>query len=185
MQFRSSRIFLITGLILIGLLPCFGQSADKGGIYPKPGETDKEDQPKSFHERLEKMRIEKDKKDHEQMIERGEEVLKITEDLEKDFDANGRLTDKEKPKLAEVEKLVKKIRNELGGADDNGDDETVEPAKTKSSNLSPIDAIKSLRSTTLRLCDELKKTTRFSISAAAIQSSNTVLKITRFLRVSN
>jgi hypothetical protein len=31
--------------------------------------------------------------------------------------------------------------------------------------------------------DELKKTTRFSISAIAIQSSNTVLKLVRFLRL--
>ena len=116
------------------------------------------------------------------MLDRGEEALRLSEQLEKAFGANGKLSDKEVAKIAAVEKIVKKIRNELGG-DDDGKEES-DDERPSGSALSPADAVKSLRSTTLALFDELKKTTRFSISAAAIQCSNTVLKLARFLRIS-
>ncbi|MEO6050848.1 MAG: hypothetical protein ABIP78_05890 [Pyrinomonadaceae bacterium] len=130
------------------------------------------------------MRIDKDKKDFDQMIERGGEALKISEELDKSFEANGRLTEKEKAKLESVEKLVKKIRSELGG-DDDSDSDAREKPQAETSSLSLADAVKALRSTTIDLYNELKETTRFTISAAAIQSSNTILKLARFLKLSN
>ena len=48
-----------------------------------------------------------------------------------------------------------------------------------------VDGFKVLRSNTIKLVDELNKTTRFTISAAAIQTTNTVLRITRFLKFWN
>ena len=51
----------------------------------------------------------------------------------------------------------------------------------KPSNLE--EGFKYLQSTTTKLVDELKKTTRFSISVVAIQTSNNVLKLVRFLRL--
>ena len=179
---RCFRIFLFSSLILAGCLCCSAQIPDP--IFPKTGDTNKDDdKPKSFQESIEKMRIEKDKKDHDQMVERGEEVVKISEELEKAVDQNGRLTDKEYSKVATVEKLVKKIRTELGGDDDDKDgDDDIAPQKQ---GLSAKDAVKSLRSTTLTLFDELKKTTRFTISASAIQASNSVLKLARFLKITH
>jgi hypothetical protein len=44
--------------------------------------------------------------------------------------------------------------------------------------------VKSFRAAAVGLFDELKKTTRFTISAAAIQSANAVVKLARFLRIS-
>jgi hypothetical protein len=182
MFLRSFRLCLILVLAFLGSIYAYGQSADdKGSIRVKAGEKD-DDRPKGFRETLEKLRIEKDKKDHDQMIERGEEAVKISEQLEKAFAANGRLTDKEIEKLAAVEKIVKKIRNELGGDDDGESDE---PTRPNGQTFSPAVAVKFLRSSTVTLFDELKKTTRFTISATAIQSSNAVLKLARFLRLSN
>ena len=182
-MFRLSRIFLLSGLILTGCLCCLAQTSEP--LFPKTGDNNKDDdRPKSFNETLEKLRIAKDKKDHDQMIERGEEVVKITEELEKTVDQNGRLTDKEYSKVAAVEKLVKKIRNELGG-DSDGDDAPDDQAELQNKGFSPTDAVKSLVSTTATLYDELKKTTRFTISASAIQASNSVLRLARFLKISH
>ena len=185
MQYRMSHILLLICLALAGFVSTYAQAGadNKGSILAKPGEDDKETAPKTFRESLEKMRIEKDKKDHDQMIERGSDLVKLTEELEKDVEANGRLSEKEKPKLSTVEKLAKKIRSELGGDDDKGDDD--ENPTASSIPLSPASAVKSLNISTQKLYEELKKTSRFTISAAAIQSSNSVLKITRFLRLSN
>ena len=125
MRYRMSHILLLICLALAGFVSTYAQAGadNKGSILAKPGEDDKETAPKTFRESLEKMRIEKDKKDHDQMIERGSELVKLTEELEKDVEANGRLSEKEKPKLSTVEKLAKKIRSELGGDNDNGDDD--------------------------------------------------------------
>ncbi len=185
MLFRFSRIFLIGGLVLTGCLYCSAQIPDP--LFPKTRDPTKDDdKPKSFQETFEKMRIEKDKKDHDQMVERGEEIVKLSEELEKAVDQTGRLSNKEYAKVATVEKLVKKIRTELGGADDDGDADTPDdPSKPESKNFTPIDAVKSLHSTTAKLYDELKKTTRFTISASAIQASNSVLRLARFLKVSH
>lgn len=166
----------------MGSLYCIAQLPDTG--LGRPGDPNKDEPPKSLKETLEKLRIEKEKKDHNQMLERGGEVVKITEELEKTVDQNGRLTDKEYSKVAIVEKLVKKIRNELGGDDDDGDD-TNDQIRMQNKGLSPTDAVKSLVSTTAKLFDELKKTTRFTISASAIQASNSVLRLARFLKLSH
>lgn len=184
---RSLQILMIAGVILAGSVSCFTQTADnKGSLNAKSGDSEDNDRPKSFKETLEKLRIEREKKDFDEMIDRGEEALKLSGELEKAFERNGRLTSNEVSKLASVEKLVKKIRSELGGGDDDeGEEDKNPPFAIRSERLSPSDAIKSFRVTTIRLFDELKKTTRFTISAAAIQSSNAVLKIARLLRISN
>lgn len=142
----------------------------------------KEEIPKSIQESLMKHRIEQEKKDHQELIERGEEALKISEELESSVAESNKITVKDREKLDQLEKLVKKIRKELGGDDD--DEKTVENIiEPEQENVSlVVAAMKKLQSTAVKLVDELKKTTRFSISAIAIQSSNSLLKIVRFVR---
>jgi hypothetical protein len=158
------------------------QSAD-GRSPMLPGRQGEEDdnKPRGFKETLEKLRIEKEKKEFDEMIGRGEEAVRISEELEKSFARQGRLETAEMNKVLAVEKLVKKIRSELGGADgeDDGDDQP--GAITQQSERGEM--VKSLRATTLKLLDELKKTSRFTVSAAAIQTSNAVLKVARFLKI--
>lgn len=151
----------------------------KGSINPRSNQDD-EDRPKSFKETLEKMRIQKEKKDYAEMLDRGREALKLSEELENTYTNTGRLDSSDMSKLVEVEKLVKKIRSELGGGDDDGDDEVKETARPAGQG----DVIKSFRKTTGKLIEELKKTTRFTVSAAAIQTSNAVLKLAKLLRIS-
>ena len=52
-------------------------------VLPKPSNND--DRPKNFKETLQKMRIEKEKKDYQEMLDRGAEALKITEGLTHDL----------------------------------------------------------------------------------------------------
>jgi len=141
-----------------------------------------DDRPKTIQETLEKMRIEKDKKDHEQMVSRGEEVLKLTEQLERSYADHGKLSGDDYSKIASVEKLVKKIRDELGADGDTDEDkETQSKLKLNSTD----GGMKSLKEMTSAMFEELKKTTRFSISLSAIQTTNSVLRIVRFLKGGN
>lgn len=184
MLMRAFQFIFIAVLVTVTCSYNYGQSAENrtpGFSTPAEDERERSLRPLNLRETLEKMRVAKEEKDHKEMLARGEEALRISEQLENAFAATGKLSEKEFVKLAAVEKIVKKIRSGLGGDDDDG--EEAEPTSVKEKSLSPADAVKSLRSTTLTLFDELKKTTRFTISAAAIQSSNAVLKLARFLRI--
>ena len=143
------------------------------------------DTPKGLEEMLAKQRAEREKKDHEEMLERGEEALRITKQLETSLAQNGHFSSQDRSRLESLEKVVEKIRKELGGDDDessDGDTTRMKPAdEPKPSTIE--EGFKFLQSTTVKLVDELKKTTRFTISAVAIQTSNSVLKLVRFLRL--
>lgn len=128
---------------------------------------------------LTKQRIARDRKEFQQMQERGEEALRLSKNLEASFEQNKTLSQQDRQKLVELENLVEKIREELGGDDTDGDDQV--QAVKRPGTLE--EAFKSLQETTVSLVDELKKTTRFTISAVAIQTSNSALRIIRFLRL--
>jgi len=152
----------------------FGQS----GRDILPDGSPREPPPKGVREMMDKLRIEKEKKDYAEMLERGEEALKISDELDASLSKSLTLTEKDRKKLATLEKLVKRIRSDLGG----DDDDTAETDEKDEMPSTIVQGFKTLRNTTVRLVDELKKTTRFSISAAAIQTSNAVLRMTRYLK---
>jgi hypothetical protein len=177
-RFRSfSLVFLAAGIIFVG--SAVGQPPDP---WNPDGSRRKDDDSKILKDMLAKQQSEREKKDYEEMLQHGEEALELTTDLEKAFEKSATLTAPDQKKLADLEKVVRKIRDELGGSDDEEEGERAEKTE-KPSNLK--EGFNLLRSTTVKLVDELKKTTRFSISAAAIQTSNTVIKVIRFLRLKN
>lgn len=181
MKTFSIYILFVLSVVAVGTL---NGSAQGGGADGQPVfiERNCEDLSRHLRETCFKMRIEREKKAHDEMLERGEEVRTLSERLERSFAQNGRLSDADRAALESVEKNVKKIRSELGG-DDN--DEKIDDLLRSGENSSCADAMDTLRSTAADLADELKKTTRFTISATAIQTSNAVLTIARFLRIKN
>lgn len=156
----------------------FGVNAqiDAGTSNGKPKD---EDYPKNIKETLAKSRIEREKKDYEELLQYGEEALQLSKDLEQSFADNNQLSAADRKKLDRLEKVFKKIRKELGGDGDEDSD-----AAEKSPNTFQT-AFEVLQENTVKLVDELKKSTRFTISAVAIQSSNLLLKAVRFLRFDN
>lgn len=132
--------------------------------------------PKNVQETLKKGELEQLKKEHEEMLENGQEAVKLSEEVEESFNKNNKLSSADVEKLEKIEKLLKKIRKELGGDDDDKeDDKAVKPSSIKN-------AIETLKDSAVGLYDELKKTSRYSISVVAIQSSNSLINIVRFIR---
>ena len=179
-------------LFALVLLLCSAALAQPDpSVLPGSRDNDRDAPPKSLRDQMEKMRIAKEKKDFEEMLERGEQALRLSEQLEKKLELTNRITGEDAAKLESLEKLVKKIRSELGGrdsdsaTDSNEEEGDVENAEEPKGSTPLVDAFRSLKLHTVRLVSELKKTTRFSISTAAIRTSNTVLKLTGFLRVRN
>jgi hypothetical protein len=175
-------LFALSLLLLIA--PClFAQDAAENR-FPG-GSRRKEDLPKNLREMLIRQRIEEEKKEHNELLKRGQEALTISAQLEESFAQNRQLSARDKERLDYLAVLVKKIRKGIGGEDDDDEPEIDRKnpgaaVEEKPSNLET--AFIALQSTTIKLVDELKKTTRFSISVIAVQSSNAVLRIVRFIR---
>lgn len=165
------RYFCFPSLFLLTVICAHAQISAE----TRSGQPPQEEMPTNIKESLAKQKIKQNKEDYDEMIERGEEALQLSEQLASSYDENKKLSKSDYQKLDRLEKLLKKIRKELGG----GDDDEVE-AEDKPANLG--DAIKNLRDNTVNLFDALQKTTRYSISAVAIQSSNAVLNIVKFMR---
>jgi hypothetical protein len=178
MRSSVAKLILILAAAVLGASGSYSQTAADNTPMGRPG-SEKESYPHSIRDSLEKMRIEREKKEFDKMIERGQQVTRIAAELEAALLHNGYLTEKEKAKLASVEKLAKQIRSDLGG----GDDEEEESEKgSGGSALNISEAVRTLKASTEDLFRELKKTSRFTISAAAIYSSNAVLRLARFMR---
>ena len=141
----------------------------------QPGE---KELPKGIKEMLARGRIEREKKDFEQLLERGNEAIKLSDELEKSFSKNNQLSSDDRKKLDRLEKVLKKIREGIGGKDD--DSETIQGDDRP---LSLLGALQTLQSTTGKLVDELKKNSRYTVSVIAVESSNLLLKVVRFLRL--
>ena len=177
---RSANPILTIVVVLVCAVAAFAQDAEDNS----PGSTKREAvQPKTFREMMQKMRIDQEKKDYEEMLDRGQQAAKISDQLEQTFEQRASLSRSDREMLDDLEKLVKKIRGELGG-DDDDDVDADAPPNDDSKPKSAADGFRSLQTLTVKLVDELKKTSRFGISAVAIQSSNAVLKVVRFLKFS-
>lgn len=164
--------FIIFALVILAVASATASAQIPDNTPPALAKSEEINKPKGFLETMQKMRIEQEKKEYKEMMNRSEQALKLSEQLEKSFSQHGKLTKENYDQIASIEKLTKKIRSELGGDDD--DDKSDQPT------ISEADAVKTLRERVVNLYDALKKTSRFSISAAAIEGTNAVLKIARF-----
>jgi hypothetical protein len=173
-MFKTFSIILFLVFAVFGLTVSTVAQVDASTPDGRPRGT--EPLPKQIQETIKKNEFEQLKKDYEEMLKHSEEAVKLSEELEMSFNQNNKLNSKDVEKLEKIEKLLKKIRKELGGDDD---DEMAETAEKPSSIKT---AISTLKESASGLFDELKKTSRYSISVIAIQSSNSLINIVRFIR---
>jgi vancomycin resistance protein YoaR len=169
----KSILFISVFALMTICVNAQGEASTANGRPPQ-----KEELPKNIQETLRKQEILKAKKDHEEMLKNSEEAIKLSKELETSYEKTNNLSVEDRKKLERLEKLLKKIRRELGGDDDNKAESEMDEDKPST----VITALNKLQTSAMSLFDELKKTSRFSISVVAIQSSNALLKIVRFLR---
>ena len=178
---RFVKLIIIATFLTGGSVVVYSQEFPDSSV--RSSRQRRDDAPMGLKEMLAKQKAERDKKDYEEMLERGEEALRLANQLETSFAQNQGFSQQDRARLESLEKVVTKIRKELGGDDDGDGDDSLYMQNADEPKPSTMEeAFKYLQSTTVKLVDELKKTTRFSISVIAIQSSNTVLKLVRFLR---
>ena len=178
MRIKFSTICFSILVMLLFAVAAFSQ-IDAATPNGKPQQ--KEELPKNIQETMAKQRIEREKKDYEELLQRSEEAVKLSEELEKSFSNSNKVTTEDQKKLDRLEKLVKKIRTELGGDDDENEKEVSEKEKPDQPSTL-VSAFKTLQSSASQLFSEIKKSTRYSVSVVAIQTSNALLKLVKFIR---
>ena len=182
MIIRFAKIAFVAALLMGAVVTSYSQSdvtdSAPGGRGRRPPES------ADFKSMLAKQRLERDKRDHREMLERGEQALRLANQLEASFNTTKNISSEDRIRLESLQEVVEKIRKELGGDDDeDGAYENEQPKAAEENRPSTVEeALKYLQTTTVKLVDELKKTTRFTISAIAIQSTNNVLRLVKFLR---
>lgn len=162
--------FINFRLILVILLLAIGYSSAQAQFSTSPKE---DNLSKSMKEMLAKGEIERKQEDFEELVARTEQALKISEEIERSFSHKQQISSTDQKKLKELEKLIKKIRSELGADGDEDDEEIPSSKKT---------VVEKLKSASLNLLDEVKQTTKYTISATAIETSNSILRFVKFLR---
>lgn len=145
------------------------------------GRRPREEESQMIKEMLAKQQSEREKKEYRILLERGEAALNLSNDLKKTFEKAKQFTSADEKRLADLEKIVLKIRDDLGAGEET--EESLPGLEERPKDLRQ--AVNFLTQTTEKLVDELKKSTRFSVSVVAIESSNAVIKLVRFLRFRN
>lgn len=172
MTFRNSILALMFTFTLV--LSVLAQSQTRNQTAT-PCRINPADVTEPVLENCKKMEIKAAEKEYEELIKNGEEAAKLSEELNASLDKNKSLTSEDSKKLVRLEKLVKKIRNNIGAEDEDEDKDEIKPQ-------SLISILKNLQDKAGNLLSELKKTTRHSISVVAIESSNAVMKLVKILR---
>ena len=176
------RIFLTAFLLLfIAAMSSAGSFAQSRPSPPsntqQPSE-DKHDPDVDFGARETDTRtrliIKAEKKAYEEHVERAKEAKQIAVDLKTAYEAKQALGSADQKKLERLEKLTRRIRNEVGGSDDDAD--------PKELPKSLGEAVESMVKMTEELCDQVEKTPRHVISAAIIDQANKLIGVIQFVR---
>jgi hypothetical protein len=141
-------------------------------IDPRSDDTPQERSP--LVDMMVKRRIRMEEKEYQENIDRAREAAQISAELRAAYSNNHRLSDADLKKLDRLEKLTKKIREEVGGSNGDGIPDKV-PFDVQSA-LERID----------HLADALKvkmeKTPRMVVSAAVIDNANELLDLIKIVR---
>lgn len=171
----STICFSILFVLLFGITAYSQIDASTSNGRPR-----REELPKNIKETMAKQRIAREKKEYEELLQKSEEAVKLSAELEKSFTNSNQLSNEDRKKLDRLEKLVKKIRSDLGG-DDDGEKEIFGKADMQESSIM-VNAFKTMQKNAAQLFSEIKKSTRYSVSVIAIQTSNALLKLVKFIR---
>jgi membrane-associated HD superfamily phosphohydrolase len=172
MLIRKSNFFLLLVMVFI----CLGTGLAQEEKRNDP--TKNMDLPETMRETFAKRRIREEEEDFQDLIKRSEEAVKISEELNKSFEESKKLTTTDTKKLEQLEKLIKKIRKDIGAEDD--DDKKEDNKNDLPSNM--VNTLNSIKEKSENLLAELKKTGRFAISVSAVESSNLIWRMVKFLR---
>lgn len=126
----------------------------------------------------EEMRVKREiryaEREHQQNLDRAQELSVLGRDLAQSFKKKQSLDRDDLKKLERLEKLANKIRNEAGGSDDE------QPVEKKPNDLA--EAIDCIAKVSASLNEKVQQTPRRVVSATTINKANVLLELIRITR---
>lgn len=113
-------------------------------------------------------------KEHQENLTRAREALELGNALAAAFKQNQSLGSADLKKLEKLEKITKKIRNEVGASDEDFE------LEQKPQNLA--EAVDSVAKVSTSLSEKVLKTPRRVVSASIIEDANVLLELIRIVR---
>jgi hypothetical protein len=185
------KLFGSVGAAVLAVLFAFGptlmtaqaQSSPRSPIAPPPSppptkEKDDDDTGVDFGARETDARtrliLKAEKKAYEEHVARAKEASDIAAELKTSYAATNTFNAADQKKLERLEKLTKRIRNEVGGSSMDAD------PKDLPNTVS--DAVNALPDMAKELYDEVEKTPRRVVSASLIEQANKLLAVIQFVR---
>ena len=121
-----------------------------------------------------RLALKAEKKAYEEHVARAKEALEIAEGLKRTYQAAKVLNAADQKKLERLEKLTRRIRNEVGGS--QGEPDPKDLPKTFEEGVSQLaDEAK-------ELCDQVEKTPRRVVSTSIIDQANKLIALIEYLR---
>ena len=115
-----------------------------------------------------------EKKAYEEHVARAKEASDLASQLKTSYAASNILNAADQKKLERLEKLTKRIRNDVGGSEMDPD--------PKDLPNTVADGISDLANLAKELYDEVEKTPRRVVSASLIEQANKLLTVIQFVR---
>lgn len=118
--------------------------------------------------------LKKEKKEYEEHVARAREVRGVAAELQKIYEIAHSFNAADYKKLERLEKLTRRIRNEVGGSPTDAD--------PKDLPLTKGEAVPLLAEMAKALCDEVEKTPRRVVSTSIIDQANKLVALIQYLR---
>jgi hypothetical protein len=120
------------------------------------------------------MILKKEKKEYEEHVGRAQEARDLAAELQKAYETARSFNASDYKKLERLEKLTRRVRNEVGGSQTDADPK--ELPKTHD------EALSRLADMARALCDEVEKTPRRVVSASMINQANKLIALIQYVR---
>lgn len=186
-QLKLSGLFravTLIGLLVILATGCaWAQSSPRSPIAPPPSpppanNKDDHDNDVDFGSRETDTRtrliLKAEKKAYEEHVARAKEASDLAGELKTSYATANTFTTADQKKLERLEKLTKRIRNDVGGSEMDADPKDIPN--------SIGDAVNVLADMARELYDQVEKTPRHVVSAPLIEQANKMLTVIQFVR---
>ena len=121
-----------------------------------------------------RMVLKKEKKNYEEHVERAQEVRDLAAELQKTYEIARSFNAADYKKLERLEKLTRRVRNEVGGSQTDAD--------PKELPRTHDEAVSLLADMAKELCDEVEKTPRRVVSTSIIDQANKLIALIQYVR---
>jgi hypothetical protein len=166
--------------LMIAVIVMLSSAAASSQTPPTKGTTmaDKPDGDVDFSQRERDMQtrliLRAEKKAYEEHLARAREARQLAADLQTAFENRNSFSTEDQKRLERLEKLTRRIRNEVGGSDSDSKPDDLPNELGK--------AVCEMAEMTKELAKQVEKTPRRVLSAAIIDQANKLIDVIQFVR---